>query len=58
MDRSEILDKLFEYKSRYQNEYHFTRIGIFGSAARGTAENQKEMNSFLRHRIDQEAVYV
>ncbi|MBF0257689.1 MAG: nucleotidyltransferase domain-containing protein [Desulfamplus sp.] len=96
MNRSEILSILYNYKHKYQEQYRFTRIGIFGSVAKGIAGEKsdidivieqkepdmfllgciktdleeelgkkvdivrlrKEMNVFLRNRIEQEAVYV
>lgn len=96
MKRSEILSRLYNYKQQYQEKYRFTKIGIFGSVAKGiyseksdidiVVEQQepdlfilgciktdleeefgkrvdvvrlrKEMNFFLKNRIEQEAVYV
>jgi hypothetical protein len=37
LKRSEILNILKRYKNNYQKKYHFRKIGIFGSVARGTA---------------------
>lgn len=96
MNRSEILDILYNYKQKYQEKYRFTRIGIFGSVAKKDFDEEsdidivveqkepdlfllgciktdleeelgrkvdivrfrKGMNSFLKRRIEQEAVYV
>ena len=33
MNRSEILDRLCDYKKKNNERYRFTRIGIFGSVA-------------------------
>ncbi|MBF0210831.1 MAG: nucleotidyltransferase domain-containing protein [Desulfamplus sp.] len=96
MNRSEILNRLHNYKKQYQEKYRFTKIGIFGSFAKGIAGDKsdidivieqqepdlfvlgciktdlekefehkvdivrlrKSMNSFLKNRIEKEAVYV
>ena len=96
MNRSEILDRLYTYKEKNHERYRFTRIGIFGSVAKGISDEKsdidivveqrepdlfllgciktdleeefgkkvdivrfrKEMNSFLKNRIEREAVYV
>jgi predicted nucleotidyltransferase len=96
MKRSEILHILKKYKKNYHKKYQFSKIGIFGSAARSTAGREsdidivieqskpdlfllgtiktdlekefackvdiirlrKEMNAFLKDRIDREAIYV
>jgi hypothetical protein len=96
MNRSEILTRLYSYKKRYQEQYRFVRIGIFGSVAKGVSNEKsdidivieqkepdlfllgcikadlekefgkevdivrlrKEMNPFLKNRIEREAVYV
>ena len=96
MNRSEILDRLYDYKKKNYEKYRFTRIGIFGSVAKGISDEKsdidivveqrepdlfllgciktdleeefgkkvdivrfrKEMNSFLKNRIEREAVYV
>jgi len=96
MEQSEILIKLEQYKKNNQGKYRFSKIGIFGSVAKGTAGEKsdidivieqkepdlfllgtiktdledefgrkvdiirirKEMNVFLRKRIEQEAIYV
>jgi predicted nucleotidyltransferase len=96
MNRSEILDRLYNYKKKNHERYRFTRIGIFGSVAKGISDEKsdidivveqrepdlfllgciktdleeefgkkvdivrfrKEMNSFLKNRIEREAVYV
>ncbi len=96
MNRSEILSRLYNYKKKYQEKYRFTKIGIFGSVAKGISNDKsdidivveqiepdifllgciktdleeefgkkvdivrlrKEMNSFLKKRIEQEAIFV
>jgi uncharacterized protein len=96
MNRSEILDRLYDYKKKNHEKYRVTRIGIFGSVAKGISDEKsdidvvvdqrepdlfrlgciktdleeefgkkvdivrfrKEMNSFLKNRIEREAVYV
>lgn len=37
MKNSEILEKLRNYKARCQGELRFTKIGVFGSVARGAS---------------------
>ena len=96
MRRKEIILSLRRFKERNQNKYRIIRIGIFGSAARDTMNEQsdidvvvelekqdlfniigikqdleeqlqqavdivsyrKNMNEFLKRRIDSEAAYV
>ena len=95
MGRQDILKILDLYKKEVANEYKITQIGIFGSIARGEANDESDidvvirisepdfftlagikndledrlkksvdivtytdtMNSFLKKRIDREAVY-
>ena len=96
MNRKEIIEYLKRFKEENKNKYHIERLGVFGSVARDTAndnsdidivvvlsrqdlfeiigikqgleENLKfpvdvvsyreKMNSFLKKRIDMEAIYV
>lgn len=96
MRRKEIIKYLKKFKEENKDKYHIERLGVFGSVARDTAndnsdidivvvlakqdlfeiigikqsleENLKfpvdvvsyreKMNSFLKKRIDKEAVYV
>ena len=96
MKRSEILLILKKYKEDYHDKYQFSKIGLFGSAARRTASREsdidvvieqskpdlfllgtiktdleeefackvdvirlrKGMNTFLKDRIEREAIYV
>lgn len=44
MKRSDILLTLKQYKKDYQKEYRFSKIGIFGSAARGTAGRESDVD--------------
>ena len=44
MKRSEILHILEQYKSKYQEKYRFSKIGIFGSMARGTAGTKSDID--------------
>ena len=44
MKRSEILYILKQYKKNYQGKYRFSKIGIFGSAARGTAGRKSDID--------------
>jgi predicted nucleotidyltransferase len=95
MGTQDILKILHHYKNEVANEYKISRIGIFGSTARGEADDESDidivirvpepdffmlagiktdledrlkksvdivtytdtMNSFLKKRIDHEAVY-
>ncbi|MFH2092289.1 MAG: nucleotidyltransferase domain-containing protein [Pseudomonadota bacterium] len=96
MGKQDILKILRLYKKEVANEYKISKIGIFGSTARGEANDESDvdivisisepdfftlvgikndledrlkksvdiitytdtMNSFLKNRIDHEAVYV
>ena len=96
MNRTDILDRLRKYKESNKEKYQFTKIGIFGSVARGNAGEQSDidivieqrkpdlfllgaiktdlekefgtkvdivrlrekMNTFLKKRIEREAIYV
>ena len=44
MKRSEILLILKQYKKNYHEKYRFNKIGIFGSAARGTAGKESDID--------------
>lgn len=44
MDRSEILNRLEHFKTRYQETYRFRRIGIFGSVARQTGSENSDLD--------------
>ena len=44
MKRSEILLILKQYKKNYHEKYRFSKIGIFGSAARGTAGRKSDID--------------
>lgn len=44
MKRSEILQIIEQYKKNYQEKYRFKKIGIFGSAARGTAGIESDID--------------
>lgn len=96
MNRKEIIEYLKKFKEENKNKYHMERLGVFGSVARDTANDnsdidivvvltkqdlfeiigikqsleeslkspvdivsyRKKMNSFLKKRIDKEAIYV
>ena len=96
MNREEIIKYLKKFKEENKNKYHIERLGVFGSVARGTANDnsdidivvvltkqdlfeiigikqgleeslkfhvdvvsyREKMNSFLKKRIDRDAVYV
>jgi len=44
MERSEILIKLEKYKKTNQEKYRFSKIGVFGSIAKGTAGEQSDID--------------
>lgn len=96
MNRKEVIKYLKKFKEENKNKYHIERLGVFGSVARDTANDnsdvdivvvltkqdlfeiigikqlleeslkfpvdvvsyREKMNSFLKKRIDKEAVYV
>ncbi|MCX6271445.1 MAG: nucleotidyltransferase domain-containing protein, partial [Bacteroidetes bacterium] len=43
-DSKQILNYLRLNKDRYQREYHLTRIGIFGSVARGEQTDKSDID--------------
>ena len=50
MKSSEILIILDRYKKKYQEKYRFTKIGIFGSVARGTAAEQSDIDIVIEQK--------
>lgn len=44
MNRSEILKKLERYKKNNQEKYRFSKIGIFGSVAKGTPKGKSDID--------------
>ncbi len=50
MKRSEILSTLEQYKKNYQEKYRFSKIGIFGSAARGTAGAESDIDVVIEQK--------
>ncbi len=96
MSCKEIIEYLKKFKEENKNKYHIERLGVFGSVARDTANDdsdidivvvlakqdlfeiigikqgleeslkspvdvvsyREKMNSFLKKRIDTEAIYV
>ncbi|WP_457572389.1 nucleotidyltransferase family protein [Desulfovulcanus sp.] len=44
MNLLDVLDKLRKYKETHQEKFRFTRIGIFGSVARGTASEDSDID--------------
>lgn len=50
MKRSEILQIIAQYKKNYQRKYRFSKIGIFGSAARGTAGGESDIDIVIEQR--------
>ena len=50
MKRSEILIILEQYKKSYQEKYRFSKIGIFGSVARGTAEEESDIDIVIEQK--------
>jgi predicted nucleotidyltransferase len=47
MNREEIILKLEQFKRKYQNEYCFRKIGIFGSVARGSAREDSDIDILI-----------
>ena len=47
---SEILRVLEQYKKNYQDKYRFSKIGLFGSAARGTAGGESDIDIVIEQR--------
>ena len=43
-DSNQILNYLTSNKDRFQREYHLTRIGIFGSVARGEQIDKSDID--------------
>jgi uncharacterized protein len=43
-DSKQILNYLTSNKDRFQKEYHLTRIGIFGSVARGEQTDNSDID--------------
>jgi len=43
-DSKQILNYLTSNKDRFQREYHLTRIGIFGSVARGEQTDNSDID--------------
>ena len=50
MKRSEILLILKQYKNNYHEKYRFSKIGIFGSAARETAVRESDIDIVIEQR--------
>jgi predicted nucleotidyltransferase len=50
MKRSQILLILKHYKKDYQEKYGFRKIGLFGSAARGTAGGESDVDIVIEQR--------
>jgi uncharacterized protein len=50
MDNSKILKELVKYKNLYQDKYQFTKIGIFGSFARGTVAEQSDIDIMVKQK--------
>ena len=47
MNRAEIIIKLEQFKRKYQNEYCFRKIGIFGSVDRGSAREDSDIDILI-----------
>lgn len=47
MNRSEILKKLEQYKTKHQKDYRFQKIGLFGSVARGEAGEKSDIDILI-----------
>ena len=50
MERSEILIKLEKYKKDNQEKYRISKIGVFGSIAKGTAGEQSDIDIVIEQK--------
>ncbi len=50
MNQSEILRKIKPYKNKYQGKYQFVKIGVFGSVARGTFDQQSDIDIIVEQK--------
>ena len=50
MKRSEILLVIKQYKKNYQEQYRFSKIGIFGSVARETGGGESDIDIVIEQR--------
>ncbi len=50
MKRSEILFILKQYKKNYHEKYRFSKIGLFGSAARGTVGGKSDIDIVIEQK--------
>ncbi|ADV46102.1 nucleotidyltransferase family protein [Nitratifractor salsuginis] len=48
LDRDQILSVLRDYKKRYGSRYGIIEIGVFGSYARGDADEESDVDVFLK----------
>ena len=44
MNREEIINYLKQFKEENKNRYHIERLGVFGSVARNTANNNSDID--------------
>ena len=44
MNRKEIIEYLRRFKEENKNKYHIERIGVFGSVARNTANDNSDID--------------
>lgn len=51
MTKQEIIIKLKRYKEKNQSRHGFLRIGIFGSAARGTFQTGSDIDVLVEQKV-------
>lgn len=48
MDKEVILNKLLQFKNKYGREYGIESLGLFGSCARGSAQNANDVDIVIK----------
>ena len=57
VEASNILAYLSANKSRLQNEYHLTKIGLFGSMARGDNDSKSDIDIIVEFEPETKDLY-
>lgn len=57
VEASNILAYLSANKSRLQNEYHLTKIGLFGSMARGDNDSKSDIDIIIEFEPETKDLY-
>lgn len=50
MTKEQILDYLAEHKAEFAKKYHVKKIGLFGSFAKGVADENSDIDIFVEMR--------